>query len=250
MSGAKQNSSGQFQGMPVPQSKWIDEKTGFPTPQFYQAIYSLWIRTGGAQATASGGELGLPAVAALAQEALSVGALALLDNPDSLSSSSTLAVQDPWSAVLALAGAPDAPEWVAGFVSGLGSGLTLAAGVLDVELSIKQRTLLFSLVGLLPGGQTYNLTMTQAGVLLANGGVPKAYIPTNPAATQVLTLNTIHAGIVTTQGTISISTSGVVTWPSFSAVALAAGDTVQLHNQALADITFANACFSLQVQIN
>ena len=111
------------------------------------------------------------------------------------------------------------------------------------------RTLPFPLVGKPPGGQHFNLTLTQAGTLLANGGTPQAYIPTNPTATQTLLLNTIHSGAVTNQGTISISTGGAVTWPSFSAVAIAAGDTVQMVNQAVQDATFADACLSPQFQV-
>jgi hypothetical protein len=139
--------------------------------------------------------------------------------------------------------------WAAGAVSSLGGGLLLTAGVLDIEAAAKIRSLPFTIVGQPTNAQQMNVTMTQAGTLLADGGAPQAYIPVNPTATQTLTLKTIHSGVITTQGTVSISTSGAVTWPTFAAVSMVAGDTVQLLNQATADATFANACLSIQFQV-
>jgi len=84
---------------------------------------------------------------------------------------------------------------------------------------------------------------------LANGGAAAAYIPTNPTASQTLSIKTVHSGTITSHGTISITTGGAVTFPTFGAVAVAAGDTVQIVNQASSDATFANPCVSLQFQI-
>lgn len=156
--------------------------------------------------------------------------------------------------VLTTGGAGANPAWAAatwngGAVSSLGSHLGITGGALDVTAATLIRTVPFPIVGLPANSQQMNITMTQAGTLLANGGTPQSYIPTNPTATQTLTLNTIHSGTITARGTISISTSGVVTWPTFTAVAMAAGDTVQIVNQAVADATFANACLSLQFQV-
>jgi hypothetical protein len=135
----------------------------------------------------------------------------------------------------------------------IGANLTLSpSGVLSAAgapSSASIRTLAFPISGMPAGGQQFPLTITQAGTLLANGGTPQAYVGTDPTATETLTLKTIHSGTVTTQGTVSISTAGAVTWPSFSAVALAAGDTVQLVNEGTADATFGNACLSLQYQV-
>ena len=157
-----------------------------------------------------------------------------------------------------------AQEWNAGTVTALGtvaSGVTLAisSGTLGATLgvltyanlpaSVDIRTLLYPIIGLPLGSQKFSLTMTQAGTLLANGGTPEAYIPTNPTATEYLYINTIHSGTIITQGTITISVAGAVTWPTFSAVALAAGDTVQLLNQSGSDVTFADACFSMQFKV-
>lgn len=142
-----------------------------------------------------------------------------------------------------------AQEWNAGTVNALGSGLSLSGTTLSAEASQLLRTIAFPFVGTLPSGQTYTVAMTQAGTLLANGGSLASYIPTNPTATQSLIVRTIHGGAVTTQGTISVSTSGVVTPPTFGAVAIAAGDSVQIENQPTADATFANASISLQFQV-
>lgn len=136
----------------------------------------------------------------------------------------------------------------------VGQGLTFtasgtAAPVLALETSQAIRTVPFPMIGTLQSGQEMNITFTQAGTLLANGGTPQAFIGTNPTATQHLTLNTIHSGTVIAQGTVTISTAGSTTFPSFAAVPIAAGDTGQLLNQATADATFGNACLSFQLQV-
>jgi hypothetical protein len=40
-----------------------------------------------------------------------------------------------------------------------------------------------------------------------------------------------------------------VTGPTFAAVAMSAGDVIQVVNQATPDATFANGSFSLQFQV-
>jgi hypothetical protein len=125
-----------------------------------------------------------------------------------------------------------------------------AAEAVLAPASASLRTLAFCLVGKPAASQPFSLCVTQAGTLLANGGAPEAYISTVPTATQAFTLNVIRSGTKTTLGTISISTAGVVTWPTFAATALAAGDTVQLVNQATQDSTFTNACLSLQYRVS
>jgi hypothetical protein len=110
-------------------------------------------------------------------------------------------------------------------------------------------TIPFPFIGTLPSGQVYAIPLTQAGVLLANGGRGFAYTAgVNPTATQELLVKTIHNGTVTTQGTIVISTAGAVTAPTFSNVSISAGDSVAIVNQGTADVTFASWSFSLQFQ--
>ena len=99
--------------------------------------------------------------------------------------------------------------------------------------------------------------MPQAGTLFGLTGQAFAYIGTAPAATQTLTVNTLHptsAGggtvILTQRGVISVSTLGIVTFPVFGDIVLSAGDTVQLVNQNPADTTFADSCFTYQYQLN
>ena len=131
----------------------------------------------------------------------------------------------------------------------LGSHLNVNSGTIDVAPVTLLRTLSFNLTGKPANGQKFGAIATQAGTLLANGGSVQAYIPTAPAATQTLEIGTIHSGTVTNQGTLSISTGGTVTWPTFSAVAIAAGDVVEIVNQATADTTFADAIIGLQFQL-
>lgn len=132
----------------------------------------------------------------------------------------------------------------------LGSGLKITGGTTLQTAGANIRTVPFTMVGPPSNAQEMNITLTQAGTLLANGGTPQEYIPVNPTATETLVLSTIHSGTITARGTISISTSGSVTFPSFSAVPLVAGDSIQLKNQATADATFANACISLQMSVD
>ena len=132
----------------------------------------------------------------------------------------------------------------------LGSHLSMNSGNLDVTDAMRIRTIPFPFVGKPVAGQPYNITLTQTGNLLANGGAAYAYVPINPTATQTFNVNTIHSGVSTYQGQVSISTSGITTFPTFANVIMSAGDTIQLVNQATQDLTFANACISLQFEIS
>jgi hypothetical protein len=133
--------------------------------------------------------------------------------------------------------------------AGLTGGTITTSGTVAMEASQLIRTIPFPMVGTVSGGQDMIITLTQAGTLLANGGATHAEVKVNPTATNTFTLNTINGGTVHTQGTVSVSTSGVVTFPTFTAVPFAAGDSIELINQATADATFANACLSFQFQV-
>jgi hypothetical protein len=110
------------------------------------------------------------------------------------------------------------------------------------------RTMVFPYPGALTASEKVTIPITQAGTLLANGGSHQAYVGTNPTAANTFTVSTIHSGSPTAQGTISISSGGSVTWPSFSAVALVPGDAVQVTNQGTADATAADISLALQFQ--
>jgi hypothetical protein len=131
----------------------------------------------------------------------------------------------------------------------LSTRLALSGGTLDLGSSAMIRTIPFPMVGTLVGGQDMIITLTQAGTLLANGGAPQAQVKGRPTASNTLTLNTINSGTVHTQGTVSVNTGGTVTFPTFAAVPWAAGDSIELINQATADLTFANACLSFQFEV-
>lgn len=135
-------------------------------------------------------------------------------------------------------------QWNAGTVTALASSLSNTSGTLAVRAVL--RTIPFPLVGAPPGGQAYSVVFTQAGTLLANGGAFQSYVPTHPTGTETLTVNTIHGGSVTAQGSIVINSGGTVTPPSFAAVAIGAGDVLQIVNQGTADATFKDASFSFQ----
>jgi hypothetical protein len=128
-----------------------------------------------------------------------------------------------------------------------GNSSTLVATTAFVRTA-NVRTMNFEFPGVLTGSEKATLVITQAGTLPANGGSYQAYVGTNPTAANIFSINTIHSGSATTQGTISISSGGSVTWPSFSAVALAPGDAVQIINQGTADATASDIVLALQFQ--
>lgn len=109
--------------------------------------------------------------------------------------------------------------------------------------SSNNRFVAFPLIGQPPASQKYSVAMVNAGTLVSNGA--ESYVPTYPNATENLVINTIHSGTITAQGTISINTGGTVTFPNFGTVAIAAGDIVQIVNQATQDATFKDASFSI-----
>ena len=128
-------------------------------------------------------------------------------------------------------------------------GTVLANGNTLMTAANNIRTVAFTLIGEPPSGQAYFIPLTQAGTLLANGGTMAVSPGINPTATQTLVVSTEHAGTITARGTISISTGGSVTPPTFSNAAIAAGDSVGITNQATADATFANWSFGLQFKV-
>jgi hypothetical protein len=142
-----------------------------------------------------------------------------------------------------------ASQWNAGTVSAVGPGLAITAGTINASALTSVHSLPFALVGHVAGGQKSTIALTQAGVLLANGGAPAAYVGTAPTAANDLALNTIHNGSVTTLGTIVVSTAGAVTFPTFPLTSIAAGDAVQIVNQATADASFGDVSLSLQFQV-
>lgn len=129
-------------------------------------------------------------------------------------------------------------------------GLRMTSTVPATIPNLNLRTVPFAISGKPGNAQKMIVTMTQAGTLQANGGVASGTIGTNPTATNTLVLSTINAGVVTTQGTISINSGGTITFPTFAAVAVPAGGALQLVNQATADATLADFCLSLQFKIN
>lgn len=147
----------------------------------------------------------------------------------------------------ATAGGGGSTTIVAG--SGLTGGTITASGTIALEPSQSIRSVPFPMVGpgTLVGGQDMLITIGQAGTLLANSGY--AHIKSNPTATETLTFNTINNGTVVTHGTISVSTAGATTFPTFANVPWSAGDSVELINQATADVSFSTACIGFLFQV-
>lgn len=130
----------------------------------------------------------------------------------------------------------------------LGSGF-IALGYSMLPASADIVTIPFSFIGLLTSGQVYAVPVTQAGMLLANGGTGFTYKPgTIPTAPQSLLVQVINTGgAATTSGTIAISTSGSVTPPTYSNTAYSGSGAVALTNQGTADATFASWAFGIQM---
>jgi hypothetical protein len=85
------------------------------------------------------------------------------------------------------------------------------------------------------------IELPQAGTVTSVGSASRALTNPGTANTVVVALN--HLGTLTTQGTITISTGGTITMPSFT-TANAAGDGLRLTNQAVADTTGGNYSFT------
>ncbi len=101
--------------------------------------------------------------------------------------------------------------------------------------------------GPLLDGQDMVITLGQAGTLLANSGY--AFIKHNPTAPNHFVFNTINAGVVINQGTITVGIDGTVSFPSFAEVVFAAGDSVELINQTPADTTLTSLCIGFLFQV-
>ena len=152
---------------------------------------------------------------------------------------------------LAAGGGGGKQEWSAGTVSAIDPRLTITAGTLDLVSSATQvRTIVFPVLGLIPAGQRCSVPISQPGTLLANGGTPEAFIGTAPGANTTLDVNLIHTGIATLLGTISVSTGGVVTFPTFAATPVSSGDVLQVVAGSVQDANFRDASFSLQYAVS
>lgn len=161
----------------------------------------------------------------------------------------TAAAVTTLGAGLSNTGGTIAADWHGGTVAAIGTHLVNNSGTLDLEASQSLRTVPFSFSGKPGNSQRMVATLTQAGTLVANGGAAAGFVGTNPTATNNLVLSTINAGTITARGTIAIATTGSITFPSFAAVPLPAGGSLQLVNQASADTTLADFCLSLQFQV-
>jgi len=115
---------------------------------------------------------------------------------------------------------------------------------------VLNRTLEYSLVGKPPASQVFQQVITEPGTLVANAGGAQGNVITNPTSAWPFVLATVHSGTPTTQGTISISTSGSITWPSFSAVALSAGDQVRITAPGTQDATGSDVALALRYLTN
>ena len=109
------------------------------------------------------------------------------------------------------------------------------------------RTLEYAILGVPPPSQVYQITITESGTLTANAsGAQGTVVTANPTATWYWPLATVHSGTVTTQGTVTISTGGAFTWPTFSGVALASGDSVRFTAPGTQDTTGSGPIFALR----
>jgi hypothetical protein len=137
---------------------------------------------------------------------------------------------------------------------GTGTWQGTAIGYPYLPASADIATIPFPLIGSPLGGQSFMVPVTQAGTLLANGGSgftcfknPAGGV--NPTATWTLLVQEItNAGSVTTLGTISISSAGSVTAPTFSNTAIAADSGIAITNQATADASAAYWSIGFQFQ--
>lgn len=96
----------------------------------------------------------------------------------------------------------------------------------------------FSLVGKPPASQVYQVGFTEAGSLISAGAIGN--IISNSTGTITMPLATVHSGTITTQGTVTITPAGSITFPSFSNVAMVSGDTARITAPGTQDATLAD----------
>lgn len=128
----------------------------------------------------------------------------------------------------------------------LGADFVNSGGTVQVAEKLHYDPLEFSLVGKPSASQIFQIMMTEAGTLVANSGGAQGRIITNPTSTMAFPLATVSSGTVTTAGTISVATSGTITWPSFSEIVLAPGNSIQITAPGTQDATGADMVFALR----
>jgi hypothetical protein len=134
----------------------------------------------------------------------------------------------------------------------LGVGKNAADYVVGRDINLLNDAARAVVVGAFVGGEP------EDGALLVRALFPYAvrfpvgltgsrfYVGTNPTATATLTLNKrTAAGVVTAIGTVSFSTSGTPSVSFASIVDFAAGDSLEVVNQGLADATAADLSLSV-----
>jgi hypothetical protein len=105
------------------------------------------------------------------------------------------------------------------------------------------RTLVFGFTGQPTSSQLLQIPITDAGTLLANAAGAQGNCATNPSSTWTFILASKDEGFI---GTIDIDTSGVFSWPSFSAIAMAAGDVLFIEAPFGQDPTGSDVVFSMK----
>lgn len=107
----------------------------------------------------------------------------------------------------------------------------------------------FAMSGKPPAGTRYLFhTFTQPATFPANLANSQGHVLTNPTAAASFTVEKITGGgSPVACGTISVSTSGVVTFTSSggAAVSFTAGDSISIVTPTPQDSTLADVCFSL-----
>lgn len=125
-----------------------------------------------------------------------------------------------------------------------------AANIPDLSATYAPKTQPVAVPVFYPGKPGNSALMTRvmlpaSWVFPANLTGALGHVGTNPTATTTLDIAFYHSGSPTVTGTISISTGGVFTFATTGAFTSAAGDYLQITNQATADATCADISATL-----
>lgn len=113
------------------------------------------------------------------------------------------------------------------------------------SLSGPTKDLVFNFSGIPAASAMQVIPITNAGKILSNAVGAEGKCLTSPTASWIFTLSTtIGSNVITSSGNITVHTDKSISWPAFSDLTLAPGDSVIITAPSSPDATGANVAFN------